>query len=635
MHYGTLALKDIREHGLALLSMAVSICFAVYLLLKSAQLGAFSISTLEAVRKSLIMLFPLITFILGNRLIVREYLGKTRLFVEALPTKRYKPLLQKYVLGLFYLALVALMVVSISTFTSSFVDNIDTRRFLLILTKTLTIVLLYWSVVFCFSFCGFIRTLLYLLLFGAVFLVNGLPNFDETTIGPFALLDAQLFTYEREHFPWQDILETLGLAALFSIIGFAIALYNEGSLTEALAKPLSRRDFVATGILGFTLFVLLSSLYENFDKEPYNFGNNSVRHDDVPVSVFYIDQSYQSEGVRLLDAIALAAQHLKDDFNIKRLPEIRLALDDTLEPHDLALDDIDGILITANYVGYDDYQVGVLQAAVYHQYFTAVSGQRIYFEPYHWLLDGVARWWAVHQVQQTGEEQKNEILSRAVFASRLFETPDELDMANNWQWLADKAGYPSAEALAYSAIRYLVETYDQDTLATLTNRMLWNNYRSNSLESFSEYRFPFESRFEEVTSITWVDFQTGWLAWLEEQAKTPKINELLLQVPYFATDINVELDSNNQRWITANYTQTNEQNFEGGCVLRHTGMSPFDAEYVSLIEEGDEIACDQGENTHTVSSWYPEGARLYILLEHNSPLFHEPLRLNAVRLTSP
>lgn len=635
MHLATLALKDIREHGIALLALAVGMCLAVYLLIKSSQLGDFSISTLDAIRRSLIMLFPLVVFILGNRLIVREYLGKTRLFVEALPTKRSKPLLEKYCLGLFYLFVVATLVVALSTSGSSFVDNIDSKRFGLILLKTLCIVTLYWSIVFCFSFCGFIRTVLYLLLFGAIFLINGIPNFDETTIGPFALLDRQLFTYERDVIPWQDIVETLALAALFTFIGCIIALYNEGSLTETLSKPLSRRDFVATAILGFTLFVLLSSLYENFDKEPYNFGEGSVRHEDLPVSVFHIDDSNKDEGKRLLDAMAAAAQEFKSTYNIARLPEIRLALDDTLEPHDLHLDDIDGILITANYIDYDDYQVGVLQSAMFHQYFTRTSAQRIYFEPYHWFLDGVARWWTVHKVQNSDIEHANEILKRAIFASSLFDNRDEYDLANNWQWMADKVGYPSSESMAYSAIVYLVQTQGKEKLDTLIEKILFSSYNTNSVESINEWKHPFENRFLDITGINWKVFLSGWQDWLETKASEPEFSEQLSQLPNFKTDISLELDENSQRWIVANYLHDFSTEFTGECTLRHTGLSPFDTEYVSLIDEFDSIACDQGQLGHRVSSWYPKGSRVYIILEYVSDIFHEPLRLNAARLISP
>lgn len=636
MHLLNLASKDLREHGVALGTMALGLCLAVYLIIKSSQLGSFSISSLEAVRKSLILLLPLITFILGNRLIVREYLGKTRLFVEALPTKRYKPLLQKYFFGLVYLLLLATAVVALSTLSSTFIDNVDSRRFYLILIKTLAIVFLYWSVVFCFSFCGFIRTILYLLLFGAIFLVNGIPNFDETAIGPFALLDEQLFTYERADFPWHDLAETAALGILFTVIGFAIALYNEGSLTEALSKPLSRRDFVATGILGFTLFVLLSSLYESWDKAPYNFGSGSIRHDDLPVSVFHIDDTYKEEGERMLEAIALAAKQLKTDYNIKRLPEIRLALDDTLEPHDFALDDIDGILITANYLDYDEYQIGVLQAAVFHQYFTRVTAQRVYYEPYHWFLDGVARWWTVHRVQDASDEHKQELLTRAVYASSLLKGTGELDLANHWQWLADKVGYPSAEAIAYSAILYLQNRYGENSLDALIDEILWHNYETGSGESWNEFLDPFEKRFARVVGVSWEVFLEEWQGFLGKTAQQPPYSNTLAKLPKFNTSISVELDAGGQRWILANYQpESDNLDFIGECVLRHAGLGPFDTEYVALIEDFNRVDCNAGELEHRVSSWYPEGSRVYVILEHESPLFHEPLRLDATRKTSP
>ena len=124
-------------------------CIVVFLLLLiQNKQAAYSMSTLEIVRYALLYLMPVVALIVGNRLIVGEYLSGTRLFVEALPLGPNLPLILKYVLGLVFLSGLALVMIALAARSASAADEITSQYLLLISGKTLIMMWLYWSIVF-------------------------------------------------------------------------------------------------------------------------------------------------------------------------------------------------------------------------------------------------------------------------------------------------------------------------------------------------------------------------------------------------------------------------------------------------------------------------------------------------------
>ena len=100
MGWLSLLLKDCREHSLALFSLGTGLIAVVLISLTQQRAAEFNMSSFEVVRFALMTVVPLITLIVGNRLIVREYSGGTRRFMESLPIKPATPLMVKLVMGL-------------------------------------------------------------------------------------------------------------------------------------------------------------------------------------------------------------------------------------------------------------------------------------------------------------------------------------------------------------------------------------------------------------------------------------------------------------------------------------------------------------------------------------------------------
>ena len=154
--------KDLREHGAAAGGLLAASVALTGLALVQNRAAAYSMSPFEVVRFALLTVLPLVTLVLGNRLVAREYLSRTRLFVEALPVGRLWPLALKWLLGFAFLALVAAAVLGLCALAANRVVDDPTPRWLgLLYAKSLVAVALYWSIAFCFGLCGHLRVMLY------------------------------------------------------------------------------------------------------------------------------------------------------------------------------------------------------------------------------------------------------------------------------------------------------------------------------------------------------------------------------------------------------------------------------------------------------------------------------------------
>jgi len=216
--------KDVREHRAAALFLGAGCLIVVLLLLAQNAVAAYSMSAFEIVRFALLGFLPLIALIVGNRLIVNEYLSGTRLFVEALPVGIVVPLLLKYLLGFVYIALIATAMVLLAAQQAGIADDVNLHYVLLILSKTWVMVTLYWSVVFCFSLCGYLRIALYLVTAALIGILAYFPGLDSSAFAPMALMDDQLFVYERDIIPWTEMGLTLLLSLVFTVAGFVLTI---------------------------------------------------------------------------------------------------------------------------------------------------------------------------------------------------------------------------------------------------------------------------------------------------------------------------------------------------------------------------------------------------------------------------
>ena len=648
----TLALlgKDAREHGATALVLAAATLVVVLVALGQNRAAAFSMSPFEVVRFALLTYLPLVALIVGNRLVVREYLAGTRLFVEALPVGGTWPLVLKYLVGAGYLASLVLLLVLLAARAAGLADDATPDYVMLMAGKALALALLYWSVVFCFSLCGHLRVILYLATIGLVLFVAYWPGIDQTRFAPFALLDEQLFVFERDVVPWAALAGTLALAAGFTVAGFALARVGEGSVAERLAKPMTRRDHAALGVLLVGGAVLATVLAETNERESIAFTSEAtLRSTSPPVSLFHVEEAYRASGERRLTRTADSIAALQAALGVARVPSVRLALAPELEPHDVQYSTLDGVLVRADWLEHDSYDDAVLDAVVLHGVLGTLSGERAMFEPYHWVLDGIARWWAERGFAERREAHESELLARA--AITLDRAGEAADPIEDWQTLADRFAYPSAEAIAWSAIRYLELERGEETVLTLARAFFGEPLGGTSLDAFRDRRRPTAARFAEATGIDWTTFVADWRAWLDERADVPAVQALLEGVPPIEGTLAAGVDERGVHRLVGGYRPRDGATEEAArtalaravelapalrCVMKHDRLGPFDNEFD--VDQGrdprtrDETDCRLGKAVHDVGSRYAPGLRVYVAFDLENGLFHQPLRLGASRV---
>lgn len=631
MGWFNLTVKDAREHGIAFIALGLGFVLVVLVALEQQRSGAFSMSGFEVVRFSLITIIPLITFIVGNRLIVREYTGGTRRFVEALPIKNFTPLLVKYFIGLFYISALCVSVVLIAASAASIAEDVDQRYLQLLLSKTAVIGLLFWSLVFFVSFTGRIRLVIYVVMgLTLAYLVN-MPSFDETRFAPLAIMDRQLFVFERELIPWQDFLETVLISLAFVISGFALALFNEGSIAEQLGKPVSRRDMAAFALLGLGCLTVYSTLQKKWENETYEFSGIQVVRNEAPaIAVSYIEPANKPQAERIVEQLSEILFAFQTDVGLTDLPQVQIALNTELEETEIEPELLDGVLITANFVDYDDFEYAMLQSIVMHHLLLTLTNARWDYETRHWLLDGYARWWAMGSAPSSDKAIDNELFALALLAKRRFDFEESPLLI--WQTITDQFGFEAADALSYSAVLFLEKSIGRDKVIELAADYISENVGSSSLESVKRLFLSDAVRFEQITGQSLQTFSGEWLLWLDAYADRPAIAKLIQSVPHLQGQVNSVIDDSGVYRLEGSYTiqasNSDDNNLtEGQCVLRHQLASAYDQETMIYERDRDRQDCAIEGVAHSVDSPYAPGDRTYVLLEYETQAFHRPIPL--------
>lgn len=636
----SLLAKDVREHRLAALLLALGSLVVVLMLLERNAVAAYSMSPFEIVRFALLSFIPLVALIIGNRLIVREYLSGTRLFVEALPVGSSRPLLLKYLLGLVYLSCIALAMVLLAAQQAGMADDVTRDYLLLICSKTLVMAMLYWSVVFCFSLCGHLRLALYLLVAALVALIAWYPGIDPERFAPFALMDDQLFVFERDVIPWRDMAATLLIALAFTLVGFLLVRLGEGSVVERLAKPMTRRDYVALGVLGASGLAVWSTLLDKNQRDPIEFSSESVvRLSDPDVSVLYLEEAHHDSAMQLARRTHESLSTLQSSLGLVELPHVRLSLAPGREPDDMDYSTVDGVFISANWLENDSYHNAVLDSVILHGVLSSQTDGRAMFEPYHWILDGFTRWWVEQGSGPVDPVHQGELVARASWA--LDSDPDVARLVDRWQLTADRFAYPTAESLAWAAMAYLEQTQGRGKVLALANEFLITPVGSNLIASIRDRRVDIRHRLEAVLDMPLPEFRDGWRQWLQEQKDGSQAQFFLEHIPALRGRVVSRMTDDGAQELVAYYERRasvlpldeNIESLPGKCILKHDYIGPFDTEFEVTDDYEDVRQCQLDTVVHVIDSLYSRGDRVFVALDYEGSELHQPLRLHAERMT--
>ncbi len=653
--------KELVEHGLAIAALVIAVMVALFITLARQQNQEFSISPLEILNFALFTFIPLAAFILGNRLIERDYRSKAQLFTESLPTRRFIPVFIKYLLGAFVVLGLMLVTLVMAARYASVVDSITPAYFGLLALKTLSVALLYWAIMFAISLSGHLRLLLYVLLLGTIYYLLTTRSVDVTDFGPFALLMDGTLAYERVQVPLKALQETWAMTAAFSAIGFLIALWHEGSMAEVLARPMARRDYLMIGFIVAAFLTVLGILEKEPTPDPFPIDTRyQIKSERHAITAAYLDDAAKSNAELVVAGLDSDIDRLQATVGPVDLAPSYLVHSDTLQPWEFIATSADGPLLYGNMITAQHYDRVVFRTTVLHQLLLATSGGRAVFEHFHWFLDGYTRHLteASTAASTTGEREasREELLARAVISYEVL--GNETDLIRQWQSIADRLGYASAESLAYSALMYLQELEGEVVIDELASRWLISSFERDTRASLRRWRQGVEAEFKAVTGIDWNDFMAGWRAWLPGIASNPGVAQRVDALNYRAGSVAIIENDLAGELLLGSFASTenrlpaaedfefldtppalpgddNSSVDEHVCILNYSAATAFDTEMDFVFDDFEESPC--GEDPFTVFDYNIAGSgdRLYITAEVRLPAFHQPIRLHAERVTVP
>lgn len=670
MATGSFIKKEIAEHGVAVGALVIGVLLALFVTLARQQNQEFSISPLDILSYALFTFIPLAAFILGNRLIVRDYHSKAYLFTESLPVRRFTPVFIKYCAGAFVVVGLMLITLYMAASYASAIDSITPSYFALLALKTGSLALLYWAVVFAISLSGHLRLVLYVILFGAVYYLLASSSVDVSDFGPFALLLDGTLVYERVEIPKQALIETWALIGAFTVIGFFIALWHEGSMAEVIARPMARRDYLLASFLIAAFLTLLTLLDETPSPDPFPIATQHRLDDNLHnVTVAYLDPNLKAAAEPVLEALVDDITSLQSRIGPLVLPPSYVVHDGDIATWEFIAERADGPLVYGNLEDADHYDRVVFRTTVLHQLLLDVSRGRAVFEHYHWFLDGYTR--LITEANTTAStlaqrsENHHELMARALISLDVL--GNNVDLIYQWQTIADKIGYASAEALAYSALDYLSTVSGESAIDELAMRWLAYPFEADSRAAIKRWLVNVPTEFESVTGITWTEFSQGWQDALRDAGTQREVATFVEAMPYRMAAVNIVNDpllgpilmgslATDKQTLPAideesalqyvrqdvyedtdvSTTDNEPTNIEPSeCVLNYTPASPFDTEMDFVFNDFTISDC-QGE-AKTLWEYGPVGPgdRLYMTVEVRTPAFHQPIRLHAERVTAP
>lgn len=655
--------KELAEHWLAITALILTVMYALFITLTRYQNQEFSISPLEILNFSLKTFIPLSAFVLSNLLIVRDYKSRAQQYTESLPSRRITPVLVKYLLGAFIVCGLMLVTLLLAARYASVVDSITPEYFALLALKTISVAALYWAVMFAISLSGHLRLLLYVLLIGSVYYLLTSSSIDVTDFGPFAILLDGTLAYERVDVPTQALLETWALTAAFTLIGFIIALWHEGSMAEVLARPMARRDYILAGFIVTAFSTVIAIL----DKEPLpdplevstRFKLTSDLHN---ITVAYLDPDIQETAQPLLDGLDNDINTIQAKIGPLNLAPAYVVHDTDLTSWEFVAHSADGPLVYGNFSAADHYDRVVFRTTVMHQLLLGTSGGRSVFEHYHWFLDGYTRRITEASTAASTQAERDasheELLARALISLEVLGSKS--DLINDWQIIADRVGYASAESMAYSALLYLEQQQNSDVIDELAKRWLATRSVRDTRSSLQRWQKSAEAEFNEITDLQWDEFLKGWRVWLQDTRTRPEVARLIATMPFRAGAVHKvesELDGPLLLGTFATSADTlpspddfempdvspniidddsasDEASSELVCILNYEPTGPFDTEMDFVFDDFREEPCSEIPFTMADFNLSGSGSRTYLTVEVRTPAFHQPIRLHAERVTS-
>jgi hypothetical protein len=458
--------KEMREHRWALLAMLLVLAIGQMATLMSANSMG---SPMGAYQKLVSLFAPLMALLLANRLVVREYMGRTQLFLETLPVSRAQVIALKWLLGaaLLFLAMAACLGVTLLAARGQVV--LTPHYIALVAIRSEAFIFFSYALAFAIGLTGRYRHVLWGVLIGCIVLANGIGQAEPSQWPPFYLVQNSM-VYERLQLPLRAVLITCAIAAALVAATFALALSAQGSLVVALSRRMTSRE--KSGVtIGILAILMGFSVIESRKSKPAFQLRNAVRSEAGPAVAVGIAGD-PPEALKLANLLSSDLVRLQSFLALPQAPPLAALPDDALDGDAFqraALPNADGVVVRAAFTSdqfdREGFRAYALAAAMHWH-----SRGRAAAEDKRWLLEGAAQWLVARDLPL----QQEKLALRAAFAARLLQQRQRGAGSAIRQWLTvrEELGSCLGDALAWRMVSSLAQQMGEQRFQDLSRKVL-------------------------------------------------------------------------------------------------------------------------------------------------------------------
>lgn len=489
--------KEAREHGVVLAIMLVIGALALYALL---HVGADLGGRFVGLARFLGSIAPLLALVIANRLLVREYMGRTQFFLETLPIGRARVFATKWLLGCVLMVLTTALAWYFAVRFAARTEVLASSAALGTLLCAATFSVAVWSFAALAGMLGRYRYLVWGAVAAAGLLavdVAGVPFYELPVIRLLGQ-DVQMGIGLPER---AAFVHALAIIVISTAGAAALALAGSGAMASALAQRMTARErvfgivaLIAVATVGYTLEPKpVQPPFDMAGGERYE--GRHTRAAVLPTSSFDADAARA-----LARMLATDADEFIDALGLTIHPPVFVLPQQGLDRHVMqraALRAADGIVLRVA----PNAPTESVRMLTMHSLLADATRDRGMKEDRHALLDGLAAYWAL----------RDDAAVRERWWLRAAALPDPLppDHLTAWAATSERFGECQSLALAFSTFAALVERRGVDTALQAVREIL--------REPPDDARAVFERSPAAVLAASGIDWD--WLASAAAEAR--------------------------------------------------------------------------------------------------------------------
>ena len=448
--------KEAREHGPVLAATAAIGGLALFTMLGVAENSG---GRFVGLTRFLWTMGPLIALVLANRLLVREYTGRTQLFLETLPIGRGRVFATKWLLGCGLMLLIGWLSWRVALGYVRRTEVLATADALGVLACVATFCVAVWSFAALAGMLGRYRYLAWATAIVAALLamdIAGIPLFDLPII---RLLGdgVQMATALPET---SAFVQALVLTALCTAGATALALVGSGAMASTLAQRMTARERAFALVALIAVGTISTTLEPKPVQPPFDitrgerFEGRWTRAGVLPAGAL------DAEAARgLARAIAADSDALIDALELTAHPPVFVLAQQGMDRHVMqraALSASDGIVLKVA----PNAPTENVRMLVAHSLVADATLGRGMKDDRHVLLDGLASYWPLRD-DEAGRE-------RWWLRAAAVPEPQPAGYLTEWAQTSERLGECQSLALAFSVFDTLVQRLGREaTMASM------------------------------------------------------------------------------------------------------------------------------------------------------------------------